>query len=174
MRSVFSVVFAGLLLSFALGAVQAQAAGSCSIFATITSFDAEAKTIEVKADKRMKQSKFFPKTEGAPTVSKIPAKCKSKTMRQGKYAVKTTGGRMSITQIRENYSGKMLNDIEDETWVPKKLQELLDAKTVVSVILRQPPGKGPTVPFEVTTLNMPVTEAELAEIERLNSQVTDE
>jgi hypothetical protein len=174
MRSLVLVVSAGLLASLVLGAAPAFAAGSCSVFAKIESYDAAAKTVTIAVDKRTRESKFFPRTEGAPPTSKIPSKCKSKTMRQKSFAVHTTGGRMSITQMRENFNGKMLNDVEDPEWVSNKLNELVAGKTVVSVVLRQPPGKGSDAPHEVTTLYLPITEAELAEIARINSQASDD
>ena len=46
---------------------------------------------------------------GAPPTSKIPSQCKSKVLGQDSFPVNVSGGRMSITQVRANFSGKMLN-----------------------------------------------------------------
>lgn len=169
MRSLIIVLAAAGVL-FAAGS--AHAGKSCSTFAKITGYDDASKSITLEKTKGS-QSKFFPKTDGAPSTSKIPAKCKSKILAQGDYPVNVSGGRMSITQVRANFSGKMLNDIEDKTWVPNKLQELIASGDTVVVLLRQPPGSDKKAPHKVTTIYMPITDEELAEIERLNNQGED-
>jgi len=159
-------------LGMLLAAGSAQAGKSCSTFAKITGYDEASKSITIEKQKG-NQSKFFPKTDGAPKSSKIPSKCKSKVLSEGSFPVKATGGRLSITQIRSNFEGKMLNDVEDAAWVPTKLKEIQGAGQVVVVVLRQPPGSPKDAPHQVTTVYMPITEEELAEIERLNNQGED-
>jgi len=155
-----------------LAAGSAQAGKSCSTFAKITGYDDASKSITFE---KMKGSepKFFPKTDGSTAASKIPSKCKAKVLSQDSYPVNVSGGRMSITQVRSNFSGKMLNDIDDKTWVPTKLQELIASGEMVAILLRQPPGSDKKAPYGVTTVYMPITEEELAEIERLNNQGED-
>ena len=102
--------------SILFAATSAQAGKSCSTFAKITGFDDAAQTITISKEKGT-DSKFFPKTDGAPKASKVPAKCKSKVLSEGSFAVKSTGGRLSITQVRSNFEGKMLNDADDKAWV---------------------------------------------------------
>lgn len=155
-----------------LAAGSAQAGKSCSAFAKIEGWDEANATVTLKKEKGS-EGKYFPKTDGAPTTSKIPPKCKAKVMAQKTYPVKTTGGRMSITQVRENFSGKMLNDIEDPAWVSNKIQELMGSGDIVVVLLRQPPGSDKNADYGMTTIYMPITEVELAEIERLNNQGED-
>jgi hypothetical protein len=157
-----------------LGASHAFAGASCSSFGKIKSYDASAKAITIEVDKKIKERKFFPKPEGAPTTSKIPAKCKSKVLKQDSFAVKPTGGRMSITQVRENFSGKMLNDTNENSWVPTKLQELATSQATVLLVFRQPVGGGKKAPYGVTTVYLPISEAETAEIARLDAQAVDE
>jgi hypothetical protein len=171
MRGFIFVVMTSFLL---LGVSQAQAAGSCSVFAKITSYDADSKAITIQADKKTNERKFFPKPEGSPATSKLPTRCKSRTLKQDGFPVKTTGGRMSITQVRENFSNKMLNDTDDGAWVPAELQKLVDSKSTVLVVLRQPPGGDKKAPHAVTTVYLPITDAELKEIERLEAQAVDD
>lgn len=156
-----------------LAASSAQAGASCSTFAKITGYDEGAQSITIEKTKG-NEGKFFPKTEGAPKNSKLPKKCKSKVLSQDSFPVKVSGGRMSITQVRSNFSGKMLNDVDDKTWVPKKLQELVASGEKVVVVLRQPPGSDKKAPHDVTTVYMPITEEETAEIARLDAQVSDD
>jgi hypothetical protein len=144
-------------------------AKSCNAWVIIESYDPGTSTVTVKKEKTSVR-KYFPKPEGA-TGSKIPAKCKSKVYKQGSFPVTATGGRLKITQIRENFSGKMLNDPEDPAWLPAKLQELIDDKTLVSAIMRPPVGK--KKPFGVSAVYLPITEAELKEIERLENLASD-
>ena len=122
--------------------------------------------------KKGRATKFFPRVEGASgDIQKIPGKCKRKVTKQNEFLVKSTGGRMSITQIRANFSGKMLNDVEDKTWVPKHINELIEKKETVVIVLR--PGMGKDAPFTMTTIYLPITDEELKEIERLNNQAED-
>jgi len=167
------VLIALAATSVLFGAASAQAAGSCSTFAKITGYDDAKKTITISKEKGNEQ-KFFPKTEGAPTTSKIPSACKAKVLSQKGFPVTTTGGRLKITQVRENFSGKMLNDPDDANWLKGKLGELVTSGDMVVVVLRQEPGAPKNSDFGVTTIYMPITPAEEAEIARLNAQATDE
>jgi len=159
-----------LFLALALGATQAQAA-SCSVFASIKSFDAEALELEIKVEKGSER-KFFPKPEGTPPISKIPNKCKRKVTKQTKFPVKPTGGRMSITQVRANFSGKMVNDSDDASSFTSHIEGLIKDETTVLVLLR--PGPGKKDPIKLTTIYLPITEEEKAEIQRLEDQAEDE
>ena len=73
------------------------------------------------------ESRFFPKTEGTPANnSKLPAKCKTRlTKNTNEFEVKPVGGRMSVTQVRMNFSGKMLNDLEDPAWLGARIEKLI-------------------------------------------------
>jgi len=162
------------LLMFAAAAfgVASQAdAASCSAFVTIKSFDAAKSTIAVDYGSGS-MSKFFPKPEGAPTdTSKQPASCKPNVTKEKNLVVKGTGGKMSVTQVRTNFEGKMLNDVDDPKWLPAKLDELINAKTQVVLVIR--PGLAKGSPLGVTTLYLPANEADLAEIKRLEAQAQD-
>lgn len=159
-----------VFLALALGSAQAEAK-SCSNFAVIKSFDAEAKTVEVEYEKG-NMRKYFPKPEGSPTDStKIPKKCRGKVTKTTSLVVKPTGGRMTVTQVRSNFEGKMLNDTDDAGWLSARLQELIDAKTPVVIVVR--PGLGKDAPLGITTLYLPITDEELAEIERIEKQAED-
>ncbi len=151
-----------------LAAGQAQAK-SCSSFVTIESYD-EAKSVVTLDKGKGSLNKYFPRPEGA-TGTKIPSKCRSKVMKQGEFPVTKTGGRLKITQVRENFSGKMHNDPDDPTWLPAKLKELIANKTEVCAVLRPPVGK--KEPFGVSAIYLPVTPEELAEIDRLEKQAED-
>ena len=158
-----------LLLAFSLAAAQAQAK-SCSAFVVIESYDADAKSIAVKHTKG-KPNKFFPKPEGAPSdSSKIPGKCKKKQRTDG-YAVKSSGGRMSVTQVRSNFEGKMLNDTDSDEWFATQIQELVDGKTEVVAEVRA--GMGKDAPLKINTIYLPANEADFAEIKRLEDQAED-
>ena len=170
MRLVVLALAATLVL---FAASSAQAGSSCSTFAKITAYDADAQTITIDKEKGSEQ-KYFPKTEGAPTVSKIPKGCKSKVLSQDSYPVKSTGGRLAITQFRENFSGKMLNDVDDPAWLANQLVQVIESGEMVLVVLRQPPGGGKDAPYGVTTVYMPITPEEEAEIARLNAQASDD
>jgi hypothetical protein len=165
---IFTLSF--LAVGLGLGASQADAA-SCASFATIKSFDEAASTVEV-VYAQGSMSKFFPKPEGTPRDStKIPALCKGNVTKTKNLVVKGTGGRMSVTQVRTNYAGKMLNDLEDPKWLPSKLNELIANKTEVVIIVR--PGLGPKAPLGITTLYLPANADDLAEIKRLEEQAED-
>jgi hypothetical protein len=78
---------------------------------------------------------------------------------------------MSVTQVRSNFEGKMLNDTEDPAWLPAKLKQLIEAKTLVVILIR--PGVGKDAPLGVTTIYLPITEEELAEIKRIDDEAED-
>ncbi len=161
-----------ILISLALwlGAAQAQAQ-SCSSFAVIKSYDADSKTVKLSFAKG-KESAFFPKPEGTPrSNSKLPSKCRRKVTKVKEFVVKPTGGRMSVTQVRANFSNQMLNDQEDPAWLPAQLAKLIEDKTKVVVQIR--PGVGKDAPLGVTTIYLPITEEEKAEIKRLEDQAED-
>ena len=162
------------LLAFSLGStvIASQAdAKSCSSFAIIKGQDAAAKTVKVKYG-RGRVNKFFPRPEGTPNdTSKVPGSCKGKVTKTTELAVKPTGGRMSVTQVRSNFEGKMLNDPDDGTWLGKKLDQLIANKTEVVLVIR--PGMGKDAPLGVTTLYLPITDEEKAEIERLENQAEE-
>jgi len=159
-----------LSILFALLTVSEAQAKSCSTFAGFLSFDAAKSTVKLKILKGS-ESKFFPQPEGSTTNSKLPPRCKGKATKQASYPVKTTGGRMTVTQIRGNFSGKMLNDTGDKKWLPAELEKLMKNKVKVVVVLRPPVGK--KSPFELTTIYLPITPEEEAEIKRLESQAED-
>ncbi len=159
-----------VILALCLGSSSAGAA-SCSSFAVFTSFDADANQAEVSYE-RGNKSKYFPKPEGTPRdSSKIPAKCKKKVTKQTSLVVKSTGGRMSLTQVRSNFQGKMLNDTDDPNWLPAELAKLVAAKTPVVIVVR--PGMGKDAPLGITTIYLPITDEELADIERLENDAED-
>jgi len=158
------------LLVIGFGAVRAEAQ-SCSTFVAIQKYDAAAKTAEVSYEKGT-QSRYFPQPEGASTdTTKIPKKCSKRVTRNTSVAVKPSGGRMTVTQFRENFSGKMLNDTDDSSWVKTHLEKLVADKTTVVAILR--PGKSKKDPAEMTTIYLPITDAEKAEIARIEKQAED-
>lgn len=158
------------LLVLGLGAVRAEAQ-SCSTFVVIQSYDDASKTAELSYE-RGSNSKFFPRPEGAPAdTSKIPKKCSKKVTRNTSVKVKPSGGRMSITQFRENFSGKMRNDLDDSGWVKTNLDKLVADKTKVVAVLR--PGKGRKDPADLTTIYMPITDEEKAEIARIDADAQD-
>ena len=150
-------------------AAHAQAA-SCSSFAVIKSYDAASKTAEVEYQKG-KTRKYFPAPEGAPANNKVPKSCRSKVTRQTSLAVKPTGGRMSITQVRSNFGGKMLNDTDDDSWVPAQLEKLVADATQVVIVVRD--GVGKDAPLAITTIYLPITEEEKADIQRIEAQAKD-
>jgi hypothetical protein len=145
-------------------------AKSCSFFAGILSFDEASSSVKLKVLKGS-ETKFFPKPEGSPTASRLPAKCKGKALKQESYAVKTTGGRMTVTQVRENFSNKMMNETDDPKWLPALFKELNANRTKVLVVLRPPTGK--KSPLNLKTIYLPITVEERKEIERLESQGED-
>jgi hypothetical protein len=159
------------LAGLVFASAQAEAA-SCSSFALIKSYDADATTVEVEY-KKGRQTKYFPKPEGTPAdSSKIPRGCKGRVLKQTSLVVTPTGGRMTVTQIRSNFEGKMQNDTDDPAWLPAKLKELIEAETEVVIVVR--PGMGKDAPLEMTTLYLPITEEEKAEIQRIEDDAQDE
>ena len=167
MRFVIPIV---MFVALCLASAQADAA-SCSAFAVIKSYDADAKTVEVSFEKGNKR-KFFPKPEGTPkNADKIPDKCRRKVTRETSFVVKPTGGKLSVTQVRSNFEAKVLNDLEDPAWLGEKLKPLIEGKTQVVVVIR--PGIGKDAPLGVTTIYLPITEEELAEIKRIDDQAED-
>lgn len=161
-----------LLALAAIGLASAQAqAKSCASFAVIKSYDAASSSVEVDYG-RGSMSRYFPRPEGSPQDStKIPASCRGRVTRTTKLAVKATGGRMTVTQIRTNFEGKMLNDTNDANWLPNELKKLIDAKTEVVIVVR--PGLGKDAPLGITTLYLPITDEERAEIQRIEKQAED-
>ena len=166
----FSIPAIVLFAAVGLGASQAKAQ-SCSTFVLIKSYDADAKTAEV-VFKKGSQSRYFPKPEGAPSDStKIPKKCTKRVTRNSTISVRPSGGRMTVTQLRMNFSGKMLNNLDDPGWVPGELEKLINDKTLVVAVLR--PGKGKKDPAQLTTIYLPITDEETAEIARIDAQAQD-
>ena len=161
-----------LAVAIALAPSQADAAGSCSGFAVIKSYDADAKMATIKYSKGS-QSRFFPRPEGGGvSTSKLPRPCRGKIKKQTELVVTPTGGRMTVTQVRANFSGKMLNDTHDKSWVPTQIQKLVEDKTPVVVLVRQ--GLGKDAPLGITTIYMPITDEEKTEIARIESQIMDD
>ena len=78
---------------------------------------------------------------------------------------------MTVTQVRANFSGKMLNDTRDNEWVPRQIKKLVEDKTVVVITVRE--GIGKDAPLGITTIYMPITDEEKAEIARLDAQAED-
>jgi hypothetical protein len=158
------------LAALCLASAQARAA-SCASFAVLKSYDAAASTVEVDYNKG-NMKKYFPRPEGSPSDStKIPKPCRGKVTKTKQLVVKPTGGRMTVTQIRSNFEGKMLNDTSDPNWLPAELKKLIDAKTEIVIIVR--PGMGKDAPLGITTLYLPITDEELAEIQRIEKQAED-
>ena len=159
-----------VFLALCLGSSRAGAA-SCASFAVLKSYDVDARRLEVTYE-RGSRSKYFPKPEGTPRdSSKIPATCKKKVTKETNLAVKASGGRFSITQVRSNFQGKMLNDTDDPNWLPAKLEQLIADNTQVVVVIR--PGMGKDAPLGITTIYLPITDEERAEIKRLEDQAED-
>lgn len=163
---------APIFVFFAVGLAAAAAqAASCAAFMEIKSYDADSQTAEVEYT-RGSQSSFFPKPEGSPSdTTKIPKNCSRRVTRDTKVKVSPSGGRMTVTQIRMNYSGKMLNDTDDDSWVPKHLAELIESKTTVVGILRPAKKRGDAP--ELTTIYLPASDEDLAEIKRIEDQAED-
>jgi hypothetical protein len=158
------------LLALSLGSTQAKAA-SCSSFAVIKSYDADAKTVEISYEKG-KLSKYFPRPEGASQErSMVPKKCRSKVKKTTILKVKPTGGKMTVTQLRSNLDGKMLNDTEDPAWLPARLNQLIADQAPVIVVIR--PGIGKDAPLGITTVYLPITDEELADIKRMEDEADD-
>ena len=167
MRSALAV-FA--VLALGLGSAQAKAA-SCSSFALIKSYDAAAKTVEISYEKG-KLGKFFPRPEGeTQEAARIAKGCRGKVKKTTTLVVKPTGGRLTVTQVRSNFEGKMLNDPDDPAWLPAQLETLIAGQTQVVVVIR--PGIGKDAPLGITTIYLPITDEELAEIKRQEDQEED-
>ena len=150
-------------------------ARSCSTFAKIEAFDTETSMMTIKVTKGNSQ-KFFPKPEGSGTGnSKIPKKCKTRILKKGSFEVRTTGGRLKLTQIRSNFNDNMLNNPDDSKWVGAELDKLIADKTKVVVVLRPIMGAKDKkkAPHWVSTIYMPITQPELDEIARLDAQGED-
>lgn len=150
-------------------------ARSCSTFAKIEAFDTETSMMTLKVTKGNSQ-KFFPKPEGSGTGnSKIPKKCKTRILKKGSFEVRTTGGRLKLTQIRSNFNDNMLNNPDDSKWVGAELDKLIADKTKVVVVLRPIMGAKDKkkAPHWVSTIYMPITQPELDEIARLDAQGQD-
>ncbi len=159
-----------VFLALFLFSAQAQAK-SCSGFALFKSYDADADSAEVSWVKG-KSRKYFPKPQGSPTdTSKIPGKCNRKITKTTTFVVKATGGRMTATQVRSNFQGKMRNDLDDSAWLPATLKDLIDNETKVVIVVR--PGMAKDAPLGITTVYLPITDEELAEIKRLEDQAED-
>jgi len=161
----FALVAAGALLWPA-----AAQAASCSLFAVVSGYD-EADSSVTLQRRRGNERRFFPKPEGDVSGSRIPKKCSGRILSADSFPVKATGGRLSITQIRSNFEGKMQNDTDDPEWLPTELNKLIADKTKVVVVLRPPPGK--EEPYGVTTIYLPITDEERAEIERRENEGED-
>lgn len=163
---------AALAFGFVAMGIASQAqAKSCSSLAVIKKYDAAASTVEVKYE-RGRIQKFFPRPEGTPNdTTKVPGSCPRKVTKQNELQVKPTGGRMTVTQVRTNFEGKMLNDTADDTWLGKELEKLIAAKTEVVIVVR--PGLGKDAPLGITTLYLPITDEEKAEIKRLEDQAEE-
>jgi len=159
-----------LVTAFAFAPSLADAAGSCSGYAVIQSYDAGKKLAKIKYVKG-RENQFFPRPEGGVANSKLPKPCRGKIKKRTDLVITPTGGRMTVTQIRANFSGKMLNDTEDAAWVPGRLETLIAGKTKVVVLVRQ--GLGKDAPYGITTIYLPITEEERAEIARIEAQVED-
>ena len=167
MRLAF-LVFA--VLALCLGSAQAKAA-SCSSFAVIKSYDAAAKTVEISYEKG-NLGKFFPRPEGdTQEGSRIAKGCRGKVKKTTTLVVKPTGGRMTVTQLRSNFEGKMVNDPDDPASLPAQLETLIAEQTPVVVVIR--PGIGKDAPLGITTIYLPITDEELAEIQRIEAQEED-
>ncbi len=166
----FTVPFFALA-ALMLGAAQAQAQASCSTFVMLESYDAAGKAIEVAYEKG-NMRKYFPKPEGTPADStKIPKPCSRRLLRDSTTLdVTPTGGRFSVTQIRSNLDGKMLNDTESEDWFKGEIDKLIGGKAPVVAILR--PGPRDAAP-KLTTIYLPITDEEVAEIARREAQAED-
>ncbi len=163
-----------LLLAFVvpfLFAAQASAK-SCSAFGIIKAYDEAGGTVEIEFTK-MKATKFFPRPEGASgDITKIPKKCKRSVLKASTFPVKSTGGRMSVTRVRNNLSGKMLNDTESAEWFKAEMDKIIASGGDVALVLR--PGKSKKDPVPLTTIYLAATDEDFAEIARLEAQVSDE
>lgn len=168
MKIAVPMIAAALILG--LGATRAEAQ-SCSVFVAFTAYDEAGKTADVTYE-RGNQKKYFPKPEGSPSdTTKIPKKCAKKITRNPTLKVKATGGRMSVTQFRANFTGKMQNDLENDGWFKPEIEKLIAGKTPVVAVVR--PGRKKGDMPELTTVYLPISEEELAEIKRIEADATD-
>ena len=78
---------------------------------------------------------------------------------------------MSVTQFRMNFFSKMLNDTDDPAWVPKEFDKLIANDTAVVAILRPSRVKGD--PPQLTTIYLPISDEERADIKRLEAEAVD-
>lgn len=164
---------ASIALVFLLALASSQAnAASCHSFAVIKSYDAAASTVEVEWTKG-KTQQYFPRGEGATgEITKIPKRCKRSLLKVTTVPVKESGSRLSVTQLRENRSGKMVNDLDDAGWFKTEIEKLIASGEPVVTVLR--PGRKRSDPAPMTTIYLPVTQAELDEIKRLEALVEDD
>jgi hypothetical protein len=163
-------IFVFALLALSLASIQAEAR-SCSHFAVLKAYDADAKTVEISYENG-NLAKYFPRPEGSSQErSMIPKKCRSKIKKTTNLVVKPTGGRMTVTQLRSNFESKMLNDPDDPNWLAPRLEQLIADQTPVVVVIR--PGMGKDAPLGITTIYLPITEEELAEIARQEAEAED-
>ena len=65
----------------------------------------------------------------------------------------------------------MLNDTDDPAWLPAQLGKLIADETKVVIVIR--PGPGKDSPLGLTTVYLPITDEERAEIKRLEDQAKD-
>ena len=167
MRAILYI--AVLAIPFAL-ATQASAK-SCSAAGTIKSYDEAGATVEIEFEKGNK-NKFFVRPEGATgDISKVPKDCRRSLLKNTTLPVKATGGRMSITQVRNNITGKMQNDTESAEWFANQMSALISEGSEVWLVLR--PGKSKKDPAQLTTIYLPATAEDMKEIARMESQVSD-
>lgn len=146
-------------------------ARSCSTFAKIQAYDADGKRIKVNYEKGNVR-RFFPRPEGAPRdTQKVPNACRRSVIRNDVLHVKETGGRLSITQVRSNFEGRMLNDTDDPAWFSNQMKKLIENETEVVLVIR--PGMKDDDPLEASTIYLPITDEEKAEIKRLEDQAED-
>jgi len=168
MRSIMLILVASVPF---LAAAHAEAA-SCSAFGKIKSYDAGASTVEVEFTKG-KATKFFPRPEGSSgEITKIPKNCKRSALKNPVLPVKATGGKMSVTQVRNNLTGKMMNDTESAEWFQGEVDKLIASGDEVALVLR--PGKKRGDPAPLTTIYLPATDEDMAEIARMEAQVSDD
>ena len=171
MRATHLLLLAPLALIATASTAEAK---DCSTFAVFKSYDPATKSVTIDIAKG-DSNKFFPKPEGSGNQSKVAGKCNARVLKSPSFEVRPQGGRLSITQIRENFSGKMMNNVDDPNWLPTKLDELIKGKTMVVLVLR-PDDKSKdkkNPPHWVSTAYLPVTQAELDEIARLEAQAED-
>ena len=156
-------------LVLALGSAQAEAR-SCSSFATIQKYDGEGSRVKLKF-KKGRVHKYFPRPDGSPTELKVPRSCSGRVVRKTVVGVNATGGRLSVTQVRTNFEGRMMNDTEDPAWLGNVIEKLIADKTQVVAVIK--PGVKDDDPNTLTTIYMPISDEERAEIQRIDDQAID-